>query len=68
VIFNNKDSFLAVLQESLEWETFEQCCLWHLIEAHNIPIDDIIPILPKLEFSCHAEALSSIMLFMKQER
>ncbi|CAB3372931.1 Hypothetical predicted protein [Cloeon dipterum] len=67
VIFDNP-TLLPVLRESLNWETFEQCCFWHLIEAHNIPLDDLIAILPELDFSKHAEALSSVMLFMKQER
>ncbi|XP_065334012.1 integrator complex subunit 3 isoform X2 [Cloeon dipterum] len=67
VIFDNA-TLLPVLQESLNWETFEQCCFWHLIEAHNIPLDDLIAILPELDFSKHHEALSSLMLFMKQER
>lgn len=63
-----KDSFLSVLEDSLEWETFEQTCVWHLIEAHNIPIDDIVPLLPKIDYHRHAEALTSIILFLKQER
>lgn len=67
VIFNN-DTLVNVLRESLKWETFEQCCFWHLIEAHNIPVDDLMPILPDLDFMKHAEALSSVMLFLKQER
>jgi len=67
VIFNN-DTLVNVLRESLKWETFEQCCFWHLIEAHNIPVDDLMPILPDLDFQKHAEALSSVMLFLKQER
>lgn len=41
---------LLILDTSLEWETFEQYCLWQLISAHNIPIDYVLPILPKLEF------------------
>ncbi|XP_059474245.1 integrator complex subunit 3 isoform X2 [Neocloeon triangulifer] len=67
VIFNT-DTLVNVLKESLNWETFEQCCFWHLIEAHNIPVDDLMPILPELDFLKHAEALSSVMLFLKQER
>lgn len=43
--------FLFVLDASLEWESFEQFCLWQLISAQNIPIEFILPILPKLEFS-----------------
>ena len=36
---------------SLEWETIEQYFLWQLVMAHNIPVEHILPILPKLEYS-----------------
>jgi len=68
LVMFRKDSFLSVLNASLEWETFEQYCLWQLIAAHNIPVDYVLPILPKLEFTAHAEALTSILLLLKQEK
>ncbi|XP_023239440.1 integrator complex subunit 3 isoform X1 [Centruroides vittatus] len=68
MVMFRKDSFLSVLNASLEWESFEQFCLWQLIAAHNIPLDYILPILPKLEFQAHAEALTSILLLLKQEK
>lgn len=68
VIMFRKDSFLSILNASLEWDTFEQFCLWQLIAAHNIPVDYVLPILPKLEFQAHAEALTSILLLLKQVR
>ncbi|XP_074650376.1 integrator complex subunit 3-like [Tubulanus polymorphus] len=66
LIMFRKDSFLAVLNDSLEWETIEQYFLWQLIAAHNIPVEHILPILPKLEFGAHAEALSCILLQLKR--
>ena len=36
---------------SLEWETIEQYFLWQFIAAHNIPVEHLMPILPKLEFT-----------------
>lgn len=68
IVMFRKDSFLSVLNASLEWESFEQFCLWQLIAAHNIPLDYILPILPKLEFTAHSEALTSILLLLKQEK
>ncbi|XP_022252177.1 integrator complex subunit 3-like isoform X1 [Limulus polyphemus] len=68
MILFRKESFLSVLNASLEWETFEQFCLWQLIAAHNIPVDYILPILPKLEYNAHAEALTSILLMLKKEK
>ncbi|RWS03044.1 integrator complex subunit 3-like protein [Dinothrombium tinctorium] len=67
MIMFKKDSFLSLLNASLEWETFEQFCLWQLIAAHNIPMEYVLPILPKLEFQTHAEALTNILLLLKRE-
>ncbi|XP_021933684.1 integrator complex subunit 3 isoform X2 [Zootermopsis nevadensis] len=68
LVMFRSDSFRALLSASLSWETFEQYCLWQLVTAHGIPIDYVLPILPRLEFSSHAEALTSILLMLKQER
>ena len=68
LVMFRSDSFRALLSASLSWETFEQYCLWQLVTAHGIPIDYVLPILPRLEFSNHAEALTSILLMLKQER
>ncbi|CAI9735301.1 Hypothetical predicted protein [Octopus vulgaris] len=67
LIMFRKDSFLYVLNASLEWETIEQYFLWQLITAHSIPVEHIMPVLPKLEFCTHSEALASIMILLKQE-
>ncbi|XP_059094410.1 integrator complex subunit 3-like [Tigriopus californicus] len=63
-----KDSFPAILQTSLTWETFEQYALWQLTAAHDLPIDCVLPLVPKLSFSQHSEALTSVLLLLKQER
>lgn len=63
-----KESFTNLLTASLSWETFEQYCLWQLIYAHDFPVDYFMPVLPKLQFHDHAEALTSIMLMLKQEK
>jgi integrator complex subunit 3 len=39
-MFNN-EGVLEVLRESLEYETFEQMCMWHLLTAHDVPISYI---------------------------
>ncbi|GLH05303.1 Integrator complex subunit 3 homolog [Gryllus bimaculatus] len=68
MMFRHPDSFRALLSASLAWETFEQFCLWQLVTAHGIPVDYILPILPRLEYAAHAEALTAILLMLKQER
>lgn len=63
-----QEGIMTVLTASLAWETFEQYCLWQMLTAHDISIDDVLPILPKLEFDVHAEALTSVLLMLKQEK
>ncbi|XP_069137872.1 integrator complex subunit 3-like [Argopecten irradians] len=67
LVMFRKDSFLSVLNASLDWETLEQYFLWQLITAHNIPVEYIMPILPKLDFMSHAEAMSSMLVLLKME-
>lgn len=67
IIFTKRETFLSILNESLKWESIEQYFLWQLITAHNIPIEHMLPVLPMLEYSDHAEALTSLMVLLKQE-
>lgn len=39
-MFSN-DGVVEVVRESLEYETFEQMCLWQLLTAHDVPISYI---------------------------
>lgn len=39
-MFKN-DGIISVIRESLEYETFEQMCLWQLLQAHDVPISSI---------------------------
>ena len=63
-----KDTFATIVTGSLTWETFEQFALWQLIGAHQVPIDCLYHILPKLNFAKHAEALTSTLLRLRAER
>jgi len=67
-IMFKKDSFQPVLTASLSWETFEQYALWQLLAGHDLPIDCVLPLIPKLAYSKHAEALTSISLLLKREK
>lgn len=63
-----EDTLQHILQASLMWETFEQICLWQLVSAHSMSIETIMPVLGKLDFASHAEALTAILLMLQQER
>ena len=67
-IMFKKDSIQAILTASLGWETFEQYALWQLISAHDLPFDCVLPLVPKLSASRHSEALTSVLLLLRQER
>ena len=41
LVMFNKDGVIDVVRESLEYETFEQMCLWQLLHAHDVPISSI---------------------------
>ncbi|KAJ2949698.1 hypothetical protein O0L34_g15629 [Tuta absoluta] len=62
------DDFTTMLTASLTWETFEQYCLWQLLTAHDISVEDVLQIIPKLSHKEHAEAMTSVLLMLKQER
>lgn len=38
ILFKN-DGVLKCVRDSLDYETFEQYCLWQLVQAHDVPIE-----------------------------
>lgn len=38
VMFKN-DGILDCIRDSLQYETFEQFCIWQLVQAHDVPIE-----------------------------
>ena len=63
-----KDTLISVLNASLEWESIEQLFLWQIIRAHDaVTVEQSLPLLPKLEYPQHAEALTALLLLLKQE-
>jgi len=67
-IMFRKDSFQPVISISLTWETFEQYALWQLLNSHDIPIDCIMPLIPRLSYHEHAEALTHFMHILRREK
>ena len=52
---------------SLQWDSFEQFCVWQLLSAEGPDIQNIIIILEKLSLEEHPEAFSSALLLLKCE-
>jgi integrator complex subunit 3 len=63
-----EDSIVALLEESLLWESFEQFCVWQLVAAHSFSIDQLLPILFKIDSHVHSEATLQLLMILKQER
>lgn len=68
LVMFTSDDIIDVIRESLEYETFEQFCFWQLIQAHDIPLESFQDIIPELDTSIHAEALTYILLLLKSEK
>lgn len=61
-------SYILNQGKTLEWETWEQHCVWTLLEAHQFEIDDYFPVIPMLDYKSNAEALTALLLKFKNEK
>lgn len=64
-IFGEDSKLDSLLESTLEWESFEQQCVWHLIQAEDVLLESFVNILPSLKQDQHAEALSNLLILMK---
>ncbi|CAH1974956.1 unnamed protein product [Acanthoscelides obtectus] len=62
------ESLTSLLKTSLTWESIEQFFLWQLVNAHDISIDTVLPLVTELDYEQHPEALMAITLMLKQEK
>ncbi|XP_041673987.1 integrator complex subunit 3 homolog isoform X3 [Drosophila eugracilis] len=62
-----QDGLDDCIRESLDFETYEQFCLWQIVQAHDVPLKSIQGLLPELEAGSHSEALSHFLLLLKNE-
>ncbi|XP_038068017.1 integrator complex subunit 3-like isoform X1 [Patiria miniata] len=63
-----KENIAKVLEATLEWETFEQYCVWQILLAHDLDVDQFVAVIPKLTYKEHPEAMASLLLMLKLER
>jgi len=68
LILLNGDTCLAIMEASLDWETFEQYAFWNIYNAHELPIASIQNFLPKLSAKHHAEALTHVLFILKKKK
>lgn len=57
-----KEDVLPLIETSLKWDSWDQYCVWKIITAQSVPVENYINILPKLDTKEHPEALSCILL------
>ncbi|XP_056642787.1 integrator complex subunit 3 homolog [Diorhabda sublineata] len=63
-----QETIIPLLKASLQWESIEQFFLWQLVNAHNISIDTVLPLITELDYDLHAEALTAVTLMLKMEK
>lgn len=67
-LFGRQPSKLhKILMESLQWESFEQFSMWQLLNAEGPDPSLVIPSLADMNSKDHPEAISSALLFLKNE-
>lgn len=55
------------LASSLQWDSFEQFCVWQLLSAESPEIHHIVTLLKHINPAEHPEAISGALLVLKQE-
>ncbi|XP_044262871.1 integrator complex subunit 3 homolog [Tribolium madens] len=68
LVMFKSENLVPLLKITLTWESIEQFFFWQLIHAHDISIDTVLPLITQLDYELHSEALTSVMLMLKQER
>ncbi|PIK62170.1 putative integrator complex subunit 3-like [Apostichopus japonicus] len=63
-----KETLAKVVEATLRWETFEQYCVWQLLSAHDIEVEHLLPVVSKLRYRDHPEAIASLLLMLKMEQ
>ncbi|KAJ8982336.1 hypothetical protein NQ317_009452 [Molorchus minor] len=62
------ENLQQLLKISLSWESIEQFFLWQLVNAHDVSIDTVLPLVTELDYEQHSEALMAVTLMLKQEK
>ncbi|XP_031564730.1 integrator complex subunit 3-like [Actinia tenebrosa] len=65
IIFGEQKQLDTLIESTLDWESFEQYCVWQLIQAEDVLLESIVGILPLLKPEQHAEALANLLILMK---
>lgn len=68
LVMFKSENIMPLMKTSLSWESIEQLFFWQLVNAHDISIDILLPLINDLDYEQHAEALTAITLMLKQEK
>ena len=59
-------SYCSIVK-TLEWESWEQHCIWTLVSAHAFKIEEFISLIPQLDAKKNSEALTALLLILRRE-
>lgn len=56
------------MNSTLQWDSFEQFCVWQLLNAEGIETHQIVSFLRSISSpDDHPEAVSGLIIYLKQE-
>jgi integrator complex subunit 3 len=64
VFGSNSQKLQETIRASLEWDTFEQYCVWQMMMAESPNPTLVTPLLQEIEAEVHPEASTGIILFL----
>lgn len=62
---SGKDTFPALIYGSLQWDAVHQLMLWQFVRVAAVRIEWLMGIIPKLNYAKHAEAMTNILLALR---
>ena len=60
-----KENLMDVLNTSLQWETIEQIFFWELLIAHDLELENLLPLFNKLDSNRNSEAICYFFQLLK---
>lgn len=61
-----KDSFTTIVTASYSWDTLSKLIFWQLVHAENVPVEWMMPLLPKIQLNEHAEAVTNVYIMLQR--
>ncbi|VDN15077.1 unnamed protein product [Dibothriocephalus latus] len=66
--FFHRSNITDVLKASLEWTSMEQFFFWQLVNAHELPTRNFLPLISLVNDQKHPEACLHLLLLLQLEK